>query len=208
MPTFQKANKDVAQLAADLIAQYDTHKPLAELKVKIDIVMAFADEDDRGNLLNDALTAHGVRALGITRKVGLKHRALGHGDAEIALDGNYWAQASAEEQAALLDHELHHISVQCDKNGNPQFDDLRRPKIVLRKHDVQVGWFKVIAERHGAASIERLQAKAIMDGQGQFYWPGIAPTMELITNGKSTGPMPMDTLTKAGAVLAKKGGRK
>lgn len=205
MPTFQKADRDVRQLAEDLIGRYDTHKPLAELQVKIDIVMAFADEDEKGNLTNDALKQHGVKALALTRKIGLKDRALGRGDAEIALDGNFWAQASAEEQAAVLDHELHHISVQCDKSGNPQFDDLRRPKIKLRKHDVRVGWFKIIAERHGAASVERQQAKAIMDGQGQFYWPGIAPTMEISFDGKTTGPMPMDTLTKAGALLAKKG---
>lgn len=206
MPTFTRCNGDVEQLARDLIAQYETHKPLAELKVKIDLVFAFADEDEKGRLVNDALTKNGVKALGITRKISLKDRALGRGDAEIAMDGNYWNGATAEQQAALLDHELHHISVKCDKSGNAQFDDLGRPLIKLRKHDVEVGWFRVIAERHGSASIEQQQAKKIMDSQGQYYWPGIAPTLEISVGNTTTGPMPMDTLTKASALLAKKKG--
>lgn len=205
MPTFEKCPKEVERLAQELIHQYETHKPLANLEVKIDFVFAYADEDEKGRVLNDALTKNGIKALGITRNISLKDRALGRGDAEICLDGDHWGEINGEEQAALLDHELHHISVKCDKNGNVKFDDLGRPCIKLRKHDVEVGWFKCIADRHGSASVEQKQAKAIMDSQGQFYWPGIAPTMTLsLADGRTTGPMPMDSLTKAGALMAGK----
>jgi hypothetical protein len=203
MPTFSKCDKSVHQLATELIAKYPDHKPLEAVEIKLDLVFAFADTDEKGRPTNDALTKNGIRALGITRAVPLKDRALGRGDAEIALDGDWWKTASEDEQAALLDHELHHISLKADKSGNIKYDDLSRPLVKLLKHDVEVGWFKIIAARHGAASIERQQAKAIMDSQGQFYWPGIAPTVQLTYQDKSTGPMPMDTFSKAAALMQK-----
>jgi hypothetical protein len=206
MPTYQKANKSVHQLAAQLIGRYPDHKPLEAVELKLDLVFAFADTDEDGRPLNDALTKNGLKSLGVTRAVPLKDRALGRGDAEIALDGDWWKTASGDEQAALLDHELHHISLKADKNGNIKYDDLNRPLIKLRKHDVEVGWFKLIAERHGSASIERQQAKAIMDSQGQFYWPGIAPTIQIsLRDGTTTGPVPMDTFSKAAALLERQG---
>jgi hypothetical protein len=52
-------------------------------------------------------------------------------------------------------------------------DDLKRPKLKLRKHDVEVGWFAIVAGRHGSASLEIEQAKAVMDSYGQLFWPCI-----------------------------------
>ncbi len=199
MPTFERCDKSVDKLAQELLKKYDAHKPLVALEVKIDFVFAHADTDDKGNFVNDALTLHGIKALGITRKLGLKDRALGRGDAEIALDGDWWTKASGDEQAALLDHELHHIAVKSDKSGNVQYDDLGRPQLKLRKHDVEVGWFKVIAERHGDASMEQQQAKSLMDNIGQYFWPGIAPTVEISSGGVSTGPMALGTFSKLAA---------
>lgn len=185
MPTFERADKSVEQLAKELIAKYETHQPLSVAEPKIDFVFAFGDVNDEGVQLNDALKKNGVKALGICKIVSLKERALDRGDAEISLDGDWWKQATEDQQAALLDHELHHITIKCDKAGNIQHDDLGRPQIKLRKHDVEVGWFRCIAERHGAASMEQMQAKAIMDFQGQFYWPGIAPTVTITAGDKS-----------------------
>lgn len=203
MPTFERCDESVNELATKLLNEYDSHKPLVACEVKIDFVFAYCDCDDKGRPLNDALTKGGLKALGITRKIALKDRALGRGDAEIALDGDWWKKANENEQAALLDHELHHVAVKFDKVGNPQFDDLGRPQIKLRKHDIEFGWFKCIAERHGAASQERIQAKSMMDMAGQFFWPDLAPTVELISGGKSTGKMALGAFAKAAATIAK-----
>ena len=199
MPTFERCDKSVEALALEILKRFDTHKPLVALDVKIDFVFAYADTDEKGRILNDALTKGGLKALGITRKISLKDRALGRGDAEIALDGDWWKLANEEQQIALLDHELHHISVKADKNGNVQYDDLGRPQIKLRKHDIEFGWFKCIAERHGEFSQERIQAKAIMDFSGQLFWPGIAPTIEISVDGKSRGVVPLGAFAKAAA---------
>lgn len=189
MPTFERCDKSIDELAEEIIAKFETHKPLKELKVKIDFVFARCDRDDRGNPINDALTKNGIRALGITRKIPLKDRALGRGDAEIALDGDWWEKASPNEQEALLDHELHHVAVKADKAGNVQYDDLGRPQIQLRKHDVEIGWFKCVAERHGLDSQERIQAKRIMYDMGQAFWPELAPSVEITMGDKTTGKL-------------------
>lgn len=175
MPTFQRCPKTVEKMAEAILAEFDTHKPLVASGAKIDFVFAFPDYDDTTGLaLNDALTHNGCKALGVARKIGLKDRALGRGDAEISLDGHWWERHSEPEQRALLDHELHHLTPKIDKRGMVT-DDLGRPVIVMRKHDFEVGWFHVIAERHGIASGEHKQARELMEVAGQYYWPEIAP---------------------------------
>jgi len=170
MPTFQKCDQSVREMANTILCQYDTYEPLLDAKVTIDFVFAFADEDDAGNKVGNALSKNGCKALGICRKLPLKDRAMGRADAEISLDGDWWNKACEEEQHALLDHELYHIVVKVDKRGIVR-DDLQRPVLQMRKHDHEFGWFKEIAARHGLFSQERQQAKDMMDDFGQYYWP-------------------------------------
>lgn len=119
MPTtFERCTASVAELASEILCQFETHQPLLDAKVKIDLVFACAELGEDGRPVGPALTKNGVQALGITRKIGAKDRALGRGDAEIALDHHWWTQtASEQEQKALLDHELHHISVVANQQG-------------------------------------------------------------------------------------------
>lgn len=170
MSKFQRADKSVTEMASHILNEFETHQPLVDAEVKIDFVFAFPDYDaTTGEPINDALKHHGVKALGICRKLPLKDRALGRGDAEISIDGHWWEQIASEEQkAALLDHEMHHIAV------TEKRDDLGRPILKMRKHDVEIGWFAIIAKRHGLASQERMQAAAIMERAGQYFWPEIA----------------------------------
>lgn len=166
MPTFKRCDASVQEMADALIAEFETHKPLADYKVKIDFLFAWPDYDETtGEPINDALKKNGVKALGVTRKINLADRAKGNGDAEIKLDGPHWDESDERNRRALLDHELYHI-VATEKK-----DDIGRPIIKLRKHDVDVGWFAIIAKRHGIASIERQQAAQIMEQAGQYFWP-------------------------------------
>lgn len=158
-------------MAKSLIAEFETHAPLADAGVKIDFMFAFPDFDEStGEPTNDALTKNGVKALGITRKLPPKDRAKGLGDAEVCLDGYWWDNNDEDDRRALLDHELHHIAVTAKR------DDLGRPILKMRKHDVEIGWFHVVAQRHGSTSQERRQAKIIFDCYGQYYWPDITTT--------------------------------
>lgn len=174
MPTFLKCSDDVTTLAAAILCEYETHKPILTARARIDYVFAFSDKDDHGMAKNFAITHRGNRALGVCRKIKLKDRVLGRADAEITLDGDWWGEATDAERKALLDHELHHICVELDSTGKPVTDDFSRPKISMRRHDYEFGWFAIIAQRHGAASQECVQAATMMEKCGQIFWPAIA----------------------------------
>lgn len=173
MPTFERCDESVELLARELLNRYESHYPVRDAGVTIDFVFAYADEDDEGNPKGNALSKNGQAALGITRKISLKDRACDRADAEIALDGNWWKEASDEDRAGLLDHELHHIMVVVE-DGAAKRDDLGRPVIKLRHHDVEFGWFRIVAERHGKHSPEQIQAKWLLDVHGQAFWPDLA----------------------------------
>jgi len=174
MPTYELASREVKDLAQSILRKHETHKPLLNAGVTIDLVMAHADlDDDTGEPTNDAITHNGHKALGLTRKIALKDRVLGRADAEIVLDGDWWEDANEKEREGLLDHELHHIQLKL-RDGEVHRDDIGRPLLKLRRHDVEISWFHIVAQRNGQFSQERVQAKALMDEFSQLYWPDIA----------------------------------
>jgi hypothetical protein len=170
MSTFKKCDKSVREMANELLCEFETHKPLLDAKVTIDLIFAFGDRNEQGLMTTSALTKGGVRALGIAKIISLKDRVAGRGDAEITLDGDWWHDAKDQQRRALLDHELHHITVKI-KEGCSIYDDIGRPKLAMRKHDYEFGWFTIIAARHGKFSIEVEQSTRIMEEQGEFYFP-------------------------------------
>lgn len=176
MPTYQKCGTEISELANDILCSYESHQPILDARVKIDFVFAFGDVDpDSGEKTNDAITVRGRRAFGEARKIKLKDRAMGRGDAEVCIDGDWWNhEATPQMKRALLDHELHHITPKMDKHGNVKMDDLNRPEVKLREHDVEIGWFAEVAARNGADSMEQIQAKNIHERFGQYFWPEIA----------------------------------
>jgi len=173
MSTYKKADQSVVEPANEIMCREERHKPLLDAKIKIDFLFAFPPEDADGEPTGPALRRHGCPALGITRKLSLKDRAKGNGDAEICVDANWWTAAQPKEREALLDHELNHIEIAEDKDGGIKTDDLGRPVIRLRPHDYEFGWFRVIAARYKEDSQERIQAARMMEEGGQFFWPEI-----------------------------------
>lgn len=179
MPTFQKCDPSVKKLADEILKEFDSYEKLRAAEPRIDFLFAYPDYDENDQPTNDAIKHQGVKALGLCRIVNLKDRTKGLGDAEILLDGDWWKGASDEEQKALLDHELHHLAY-VDKR-----DNLGRPKLKLRKHDFQFGWFTLIASRHGVHSQERIQAASMMEMAGQYFWPEVANAQDVYA-GRAT----------------------
>jgi hypothetical protein len=84
--------------------------------------------------------------------------------------GDRWNHWDEDQQNALIDHEVTHISLVINRKGILTLDDLGRPKLKMRKHDFEVGWFHSIAERYGAASFEVQQARVLQAEAGKFYF--------------------------------------
>lgn len=178
MATYSKATKELKEFSTSILSEFTTHKLVLDANVNIEFLFAFGERNDNDELVSDALTRRGYRVLGICRKTSEKERVAGRADVEITLDHDYWDQADEAQQKALLDHELHHIEVVTDEAGTVVIDGARRPKIRMRKHDVEVGWFKIIAERNTTFSQECIQARAIFDQHGQAFFPWLATEVE------------------------------
>lgn len=177
MPYYEKST-EVRTLANSLLSEFATHTPLLDAKVAISYMLAFPCLDESGSPMEDAITKGGVKCLGLTRKNPTRQRKEGLADATITLDGPYWDGADEPERRSLLDHELEHVSVVEEGTSTEgqiiyKRDNAGRPVIRLRKHDIETGWFKSVAERHGAHAQERIQAKQILDTYGQYFWPDV-----------------------------------
>jgi hypothetical protein len=123
---------------------------------------------------DSALTHHGHPALAIIKITPYKQRVLGLPDVVVAIDDPWWRGAEEEQRIALLDHELEHVKLsKRKKDGAQRYDDMNRPKLKMRKHDIQFGWFSDVAARHGEASIEVIQAMAIYAAHKQVLFPFI-----------------------------------
>lgn len=171
MSTYHRAPKEVETLASEILTANPCYRDVLNARVTFDYIFAHGDCNRDGERVGVAIKKDGVRALGIARVTPLKQRAKGCADAEIVLDGDWWQEeASPEQQAALLDHELFHVELKLDRDGGVRTDDLQRPLLKLKPHDWEMGMFNAIAARHGTASQEVILAKAMMEENGQLYW--------------------------------------
>ena len=169
MSTYEIAPREVQERLERILFRH--HKPLLAAEVQIRVIMAHAAVGDDGEPTGPALTAGGYQAAGLARIVNERDRAAGGPDAQIVVDGDRWIEWSEAQRDALLDHESQHFELRT-KDGDVVLDSLRRPKLRLRKHDHQFGWFAAVAERHGEASFEVQQAREIFEGaHGQILFP-------------------------------------
>lgn len=169
MPRYEKAPAQAGQIIERMMERY--HPQLRDANVKVDVLFAFATTDEFGDRKGSAVKLHGYSCKAVVRVLGLKDRTVGRGDAEIVIDGDEWPTWPDDEKDALLDHELEHLELKTDKDGLVVRDDLDRPKLRIRKHDHQFGWFDSIARRHGSASLEIQQAQAFHSQYKQLWLP-------------------------------------
>lgn len=138
--------------------------------VRVGMLMAYAPEDkDTGDPKGPALKRHGVPCLALVRIVPTKDRVAGMPDAMIYVDGDAWRGLTHSERLALLDHELEHIDFPTNRGE----DCHGRPKLKIKPHDHEFGWFDAVAERHGSSSQEVRQATRFVNIFGQIYLPGL-----------------------------------
>ncbi len=164
MPIYEKPPVEVQQVCERMMELY--HGNLRDAGVTIDFLFAKTDPEKDEAV---ALKLHGYRANAVVKVVPYKLRVQGHADAEIIIDGDEWYTWKDEEKDALIDHELEHLELKLDKEGLVCRDDLDRPKLRLRLHDHEFGWFDSIARRHGASSFEVQQYERFKNSPWQMY---------------------------------------
>lgn len=159
---YSKCPDEVTDLAAQIIEKDYPEFNEAGLVIEYQFVSS-----DSG----PALTLGGWPCNAVVKIIGLQDRVAGRGDAIVTIDEGKWEEFTERSRAALLAHELHHLIPQKEDDGNFKTDAHGRPKLKMRPHDVQIGWFKEIAQRYGDDSMEVTQAHAIFDDHGQAFFP-------------------------------------
>lgn len=93
-------------------------------------------------------------------------------DAQLTIDKEQWEKMTDGQRAGLVDHELHHLIVEIDsETDTAKLDPQGRPVLSMREHDVEVGWFLAVAERHQQDSPEQTQAREIFEKHGKVLFP-------------------------------------
>lgn len=168
MPRYEKAPAEVGQIVERMMDRY--HPQLRDAGVTVAQLLAFPSTDESGDSKGPAIKHQGYQAQAVIKIIGLKERTDGRADAELVIDGENWPLLSGEEKDALIDHELEHLELKLDKDGLLVRDDLERPKLVIRKHDHQFGWFDSIVRRHGRDSLEFKQLDDFQTVHYQQRW--------------------------------------
>lgn len=163
MSTFTIADDDTLRLFD--VAMKTHHTRLVTAGVRVSVIAAAAPiDEDTNEPVGEALKHHGYPCMACVRIIKHSDRVQGMADAEIKIDGDRWPLLSREEKIAVFDHELTHLELVGD------VDDGGRPKLKMRLHDHQLGWFDEVAERHGKFSIEQQQAQQLVDDCDQTYF--------------------------------------
>lgn len=183
MKTFSDASEDVLISMEQMLRAH--HEELG--KVKITALFIYDDEEP-----NQVLMHQGYRAAAMIRICSLRERASGTADSVMIVDRDCWLEMDKPQRDALVDHELMHLElVEDEQTGKTKYDAIGRPKLRMRKHDHQFGWFDAVALRHKEASIEVSQARQLIASTGQLYFDfGGAPpkgaTEQVGTPAKAT----------------------
>jgi hypothetical protein len=171
VPHFRKGNDHECELLSEVLEKH--HPELHDAELIVDVLVAFATKNEQGEPRGPALSHGGYPAIATVRINSLKQRVLGGGDALVTLDGDRWGGFSPLQQRAILDHELTHLELVEGEEGGVEGDDIGRPRLRLRKHDHQFGWFDAVVRRHGANSVEWSQFAAFRDQALKQTWlPG------------------------------------
>ncbi len=176
--SFDKVPEHIDEMITRAIGKW--HQPLAHAGVTVDALFCTEYDKDSGEMI-PTLKHGGYPAAATIKPTSLKERALGVADALLVIDEFVWGESTEAQQMALLDHELTHLEVCCDGGGSlvvndgkvigeVKKDDLGRPKLRTRRHDVVLGGFRTVMRRHRANSIEALQIAACCDESGQLRW--------------------------------------
>lgn len=159
---YDDPTSETLSLLSSVMEEY--YPDLIKNNVTVDVTMAFAKE-------GEPLKCGGYPALAFVKITSLKHRVKGLKDSEITIDGQIWETLTDPQRRAIIDHELQHLIIALDKEGNAKIDDAGRVKLRLRRHDYQLGWFREVANRHGENSTECYQAKILLKNDGSTFFP-------------------------------------
>lgn len=176
--TYELVESAVQRLCDRVLEKYHEELLLARVRV----VCLFASNEDKDGLPQPAVKLHGRPCYAMCKIVSEINRAAGMADAMIVIDKHLWSEhLNKDQHKPLLDHELNHLLVKQGDEGIV-CDGCGRPKLEMRHHDWELTGFADVMERHGANSVELLEARhfyASPKGQLFFDYTQKSPNQKL-----------------------------
>jgi hypothetical protein len=165
MPSYSRGKPEIRARVSEVMGRY--HGALVEAEVTVGVLMCHPGEGEE-----HALKLHGYPCAATVKVTPLKQRVMGIEDAIITIDAVTWEGLTEEERVAVIDHELQHLDVAVDKDGEVRADDQGRPRLKMRLHDWELGGFASIAGRHKADALEVQAFRAVSQAYHQqlFRW--------------------------------------
>lgn len=171
-----------------------------------DLTFQFLECSDSRHAKLPALTHQGYLAAAVIRITPVKDRVAGVADVTITFDTATWDDSSLAQRDAICDHELEHVSLQLDKHGQQKTDTAGRPVLKLRKHDLVVGGFSRVVERHKEYSVEAqaIETCVILAKQRQmvFAWEQDSPSVSVSTSPAPAAEKKQKTARRRSTVLS------
>jgi hypothetical protein len=168
MPTYDRAPTEWTGRVARVMREH--HSELADAGVTVDLLLAYAAVGKSGARKGPAVKLHGRSCYAKIRITALDERVAGRADCEIVLDGDRCGEWPTRMADAVIDHELTHVWWDMAKGE----DDAGRPRLKVRLHDHDFGWFNDCVRRFGGEAVEVKQFADFRDGPYTQLWlPGI-----------------------------------
>lgn len=154
---FTDVDGTTTQLLNEVIKAH--HMPFHDHKLNIGIQFVTGEEE------TPPIKVQGREMFGKVKFTTEDDRADGAPDVRILLDFTKWERASIDEQNAMLDELLYSFEIRMTAGDAPVVitDDAGRPKLKRRRPDLFISGYSDVHKRHGRASCEFSQAKAIVD---------------------------------------------
>lgn len=150
--------------------QYQPH--LVEAGVTVCLLQAHARVNERTGIpKGPALKLHGYPCMATIKINSENARIEGAADCTLVIDGDRFFDLEEAEQIATFDHELEHLIVAKDKYGQVKLDNCNRPKLKMKPHDIVIGGFNSIVDRHGINALESQQYRDIHQLMTQKTFP-------------------------------------
>lgn len=165
MPVLTRADHATKQLVSEVLLQ---HRPdLAEVDLRLDVLMASPKEGQEG----PALKLRGRACVATVRILPVADRVAGAADARITLCSESWDERDDRRRRAVIYHELLHLELSRDGEGAVKIDDAGRPKLRMRQHDFEVGWFAEAVSLFGQDAEEAIQWREVRRKMEQLLLP-------------------------------------
>lgn len=139
------------------------HHPELADKVNVAIIMVMPALGKDGKPTAPAVSHAGSPAFATIQITSAKDHPICPHDAVIRVDEYKFDLMPIESQVALFDHELSHLELMRDKNGQLVSHDNGRPKIQSVPDDYALTGFFKVWQRHGKNAIERIAIGDVLE---------------------------------------------